>query len=222
MSMSWISGTHVTLLNAYREFDIIALFTQLLRLSPKEKTTRLLVSSLYNILSANRQTLLPVAVLARLPALLQNLSSRHLSDQDLLEDLQSLTEMLDEYTKTQTTFDEYAAEVNAGHLRWSPPHRSPTFWAENARKILDYEKGELPKKLAEIMGKSWDNDKQVLAIACNDVAWLVKEVPEKRQQLEKLGLKTRIMELMAEKDESIRWESLNALSGWLKYSFETK
>lgn len=206
----------------FREFEVIALFTQLLRLSPKEKTTRLLVSSLYNLLSSNRQTLLPVAVLARLPALLQNLSGRHLSDQDLLEDLKNLTEMLDEYTKTQTTFDEYAAEVNAGHLRWSPPHRSPTFWAENARKILDNEKGELPKKLAEIMGKPWDNDKQVLAIACNDIAWLVKEVPEKRYQLEKLGLKTRIMELMTEKDESIRWESLNALSGWLKYSFETK
>lgn len=145
-----------------------------------------------------------------------------MSDEDLLEDLKNLSEMLDEYTKTQTTFDEYAAEVNSGHLRWSPPHRSPTFWAENARKILDYEKGALPKKLAEIMGKAWDNDKSVLAIACNDVGALVKEVPEKRQQLEKLGLKTRVMELMQEKDEAVRWESLNALSGWLKYSFETK
>ena len=177
---------------------------------------------MYNLLSTNRQTLLPAAVLARLPALLQNLTARHLSDQDLLDDLKNLTEMLEEYTKTQTTFDEYAAEVKSGHLRWSPPHRSPTFWAENARRILEHEKGELPKKLAEIMNKSWDNDKQVLAIACNDVGALVKEVPEKRLQLEKLGLKTRIMELMAEKEESVRWESLNALSGWLKYSFETK
>lgn len=222
MSKYIVDKKTYSILNSYREFEIIALFTQLLRLSPKEKTTRLLISSLYNLLSTNRQTLLPVAVLARLPALLQTLGGRHLSDQDLLDDLQNLTEMLEEYTKTQTTFDEYAAEVNTGHLRWSPPHRSSTFWAENARKILDYESGQLPKKLAEIMGKSWDNDKQVLAIACNDIAWLVKEVPEKRQQLEKLGLKTRIMELMTEKDESIRWESLNALSGWLKYSFETK
>ena len=204
------------------EYDIIPLFTQLLRLSPKEKTTRLLISSLYNLLSANKQTLLPAAVLARLPALLQNINGRHLTDTDLQEDLQNLSEMLEDYTKTQTTFDEYAAEVNSGHLRWSPPHRSPTFWAENARRILDHEKGDLPRKLAEIMSKPWDNDKQVLAIACNDVGCLVKEVPEKRYQLEKLGLKTRIMELMQEKEESIRWESLNALSGWLRYSFETK
>lgn len=193
-----------------------------MRLSPKEKTTRLLISSLYNIFSTNLQTLLPTAVLARLPTLLQNLKGRHLTDQDLLDDLKALSELLDEYTKNKTTFDEYAAEIESGHLRWSPPHRSPTFWAENSRRILDHDKGELPKKLAEIMGKAWDNDKQVLAIACNDIGWLVKEVPEKRSQLEKLGLKARVMELMVEPDETVRWEALNALSGWLKYSFETK
>ncbi|CZS90496.1 related to vacuolar ATP synthase subunit H [Rhynchosporium graminicola] len=204
------------------EYDIIPLYTQLLRLSPKEKTTRLLISSLYNILSTNKSTLLPAAVLAKLPALLQNINGRHLSDEDLLDDLKNLSEMLDDYTKTQTTFDEYAAEINSGHLRWSPPHRSPTFWAENARRILDHDKGALPKKLQEIMSKSWETDKQVLAIACNDIGYLVKEVPEKRSQLEKLGLKTRVMELMQEKDEAVRWESLNALSGWLRYSFETK
>jgi V-type H+-transporting ATPase subunit H len=204
------------------EYDIIPLYTQLLRLSPKEKTTRLLISALYNILSSNRQSLLPAAVLVRLPALLKKINGRHLTDEDLLDDLKNLSEMLDEYTKTQTTFDEYAAEIHSGHLRWSPPHRSPTFWAENARRILEHENGDLLRKLSEIMSKPWENDKQVLAIACNDVGNLVKEVPERRYQLEKLGLKTRVMELMAEPDETVRWESLNALSGWLRYSFETK
>lgn len=191
-----------------------------MRISPKEKTTRLLVSTLNNLFSANRSTLMPAAIPARLPAVLQNLQSRHLTDPDLLEDLKSLTDMVDEYTKTQTTFDEYAQEVQSGHLRWSPPHRNADFWRENARRILDENKGELPKKLAEIMAKGWDNDKQVLAIACNDVAALVKEVPEKRQQLEKLGLKSRVMELMQEADESVRWESLRAVGEWLRYSFE--
>lgn len=163
-----------------------------------------------------------MAVLVRLPALLQNLNGRHLTDPDLLEDVKSLSDMLEEYTKTQTTFDEYAAEIRSGHLRWSPPHRNPTFWAENARRILEHEKGELPKKLAEIMSKTWESDKQVLAIACNDVGCLVKEVPEKRYQLEKLGLKTRVMELMVEPDETVRWESLRAVGEWLRYSFETK
>ncbi|KAL2872035.1 H(+)-transporting V1 sector ATPase subunit H [Aspergillus lucknowensis] len=184
------------------DHEIIQLYSHLLRLSPKEKTTRLLLATVKNLLSSNRASLLPVAVFVRLPALLSNLSGRHLTDPDLLEDLKYLSEMLEEYTKTQTTFDQYAAELQSGHLRWSPPHRNPTFWKENARRILDESNGALPKKLAEISSKSWDNDKQVLAIACNDVGHLVKELPERRGQLEKLGLKTRVMELMADKDES--------------------
>lgn len=203
-----------------REHDLIALYTQLLRFSPKEKTTRLLLSTLQNLLSANRTTLLPTAILVRLPSALQNLQSRHLTDPDLLEDLRSLNEMLDEYTKTQTTFDQYAAEVQSGHLRWSPPHRNPTFWRENARKIIEDSNGALPKKLAEILAKNWDTDKQVLAVGCNDVACLVREVPEKRTQLEKMGLKGRVMQLMQHTDESVRWESLRAVGEWLRYNFD--
>lgn len=107
-----------------------------------------------------------------------------------------------------------------GRLCWSPPHRDGAFWRENSRKILDESQGELPKKLAEILSKTWDDDKQVLAIACNDVAWLVKEAPEKRAQLEKLGIKGTVMALMTDADESVRWESLRAVGEWLRYSFE--
>lgn len=189
-------------------------------MSPKEKTTRLLLSTLNNLLSANKNSLISSATTARLPGLIELLKTRHLSDEDLQEDLQSIDEMLQEYTKNQTTFDEYADEVNSGHLRWSPPHRNPTFWRENARKILENNKGELPKKLAEIVGKNWDTDKKVLAIAANDLGNLVKEVPEQRGVLEKLGLKARVMELMNDPDESVRWESLKAVGEWMRYTFE--
>lgn len=128
--------------------------------------------------------------------------------------------MLGEYTSSQTTFDEYASEVRTGRLRWSPPHRDGNFWRENSRKILEDSQGELPKKLAEILSKSWEDEKQVLEIACNDVGWLVKEAPEKRGQLEKLGIKERVMELMTDANESVRWESLRAVGEWLKYSFD--
>ncbi|KAL2159167.1 hypothetical protein VTH06DRAFT_2599 [Thermothelomyces fergusii] len=204
------------------EYDIVLLYTQLLRLSPKEKTTRLLVSTLLNLLVHNQNTLLPTAVLARLPSLLQNLKTRQFADPDLREDMDRLRELLDEYTKTKTTFDEYVGELNSGHLRWSPPHRSAVFWAENARRIVEHENGALVQRLAEVMRKPWDNDKAVLAIACNDIGYLVREAPEKRAQLERLGLKTRVMELMAEEDENVRWESLRALGGWLQYSFDAK
>lgn len=205
-----------------KEQELIPLYTQLLRLSPKEKTTRILLSTLLNLFSAppNKSTLLPIATTARLPALLSNLKGRHLTDPDLLDDLKALTAMLDEYTSSQTTFDEYAAELSTGKLRWSPPHRDANFWHENSRRILDDDGGALPRVLAEIIGKSWDDEKQVLAIACNDVGWLVKEAPEKRQGLEKLGIKARVMALMTDKDENVRWESLRAVGEWMRYSFD--
>ena len=203
-----------------KDHEIVPLYTQLLRMSPKEKTTRLLLATMNNLIADNKDLLIPIATTARLPALIGNLGGRHLTDSDLLEDLQHIDDMLSDFTKDQTTFDEYAAEVQSGHLRWTPPHKNPTFWRDNARRILEENKGELPKKLAEIMAKSWDTDKKVLAIACNDVGNLVKEVPEKRGQLEKLGLKARTMELMTSSDEAVRWESLKAVGEWLRYNTE--
>ncbi|KXT16858.1 hypothetical protein AC579_6826 [Pseudocercospora musae] len=202
------------------EHDIIPLYTQLLRVSPKEKTTRLMLGTLNNLLSYNRSTLMPAALPAKLPSVLANLKTRHLTDPDLLEDLESLTNMLDEYAKSQTTFDEYAAEINSGHLRWSPPHKNEAFWRENAQRITEEEKGALCKKLAEILGKDWQNDKQVLAIGCNDVANLVKNCPDKRTQLEKTGLKARVMGLMQDENETVRWEALRAVGEWLRYTFD--
>jgi V-type H+-transporting ATPase subunit H len=204
------------------EHDIIPLYTQLVRASPTEKTTRLLLATLNNLLSTNKSTLMPAALPARLPYILTNLKSRNLTDQDLLEDLDNLVAMVDEYTKTQTTFDEYSAEVQSGHLRWSPPHKDQAFWRENALRVVEENKGELCKKLAEILSKDWQNDKQVLAIGCSDVAYLVKECPTKRQQLEKYGLKTRIMALMQDENETVRWESLRAVGEWLRYSFDSQ
>ncbi|KAF2152887.1 ARM repeat-containing protein [Myriangium duriaei CBS 260.36] len=201
------------------EHDIIPLYIGLLRISPKEKTTRLLLSTLHNILSGN-PSLMPAGMTARLPEVLKNLSGRHLNDTDLLDDLKSLTERVEEYTKTQTTFDEYAAEVQSGHLRWSPPHRNETFWRDNAARIVEEDKGALARKLAEILSKEWAQDRSVLAVGCNDVAWLVRTVPDKRAHLEKFGLKARVMQLMQSPDEGVRWESLRAVGEWLRYSFE--
>ncbi|KAB8349445.1 hypothetical protein FH972_023472 [Carpinus fangiana] len=197
------------------EHDIVPLCAQLLRVSPKEKISRVLLAILNNLLTSNNQTLLPAAIQARLPSLLANVKGRHINDEEFLGDLDSLKAMLEDYSKSQTTFDEYAAEVRSGHLRWSPPHRKPEFWKENARKILEENKGELAKKLAEILSKSWESDRQVLAIGCNDVACLIKEVPEKKGALEKAGLKARVMELMQAPEETIRYESLRATGEWL-------
>ncbi|KAK5137344.1 hypothetical protein LTR08_008921 [Meristemomyces frigidus] len=200
------------------EHDIIPLYAQLLRVSPKEKTTRLLLGTLYNLLSFNQATLMPAALAANLGTVLANLKTRHLNDEDLLEDLDKLTTMMGEYTSSRTTLATYAAELSTGHLRWSPPHKNTQFWQDNALAIISQDNGALLKQLAEILAKSWDADKQVLAIGCSDVAALVKACPEKRAVLETFGLKGRVMGLMQDGDEGVRWESLRAVGEWLRYN----
>ena len=200
------------------EHDLIPLYAQLLRVSPKEKTTRLLLGTLYNLLSYNQTTLMPTALAANLGTVLTNLKTRHLNDEDLLEDLDKLTSMMEEYTSSRTTLSTYADELATGHLRWSPPHKNPQFWQDNALAIIENEHGALLQKLADILSKSWDADKSVLAIGCSDVAALVKACPDKRAVLEKFGLKGRVMGLMQDGDEGVRWESLRAVGEWLRYN----
>jgi V-type H+-transporting ATPase subunit H len=202
------------------DYDIIPLYSALVRISPKEKTTRLLLGTLYNLLSTNESSLLPAATAARLPAILQNLKTRHLNDQDLQEDLEKLTKLLEDYTSSRTTLETYTAELDSGHLRWSPPHKNADFWSENAAQIISLENGAYLNKLAAVLSKDWASDKQVLAIGCNDVAFLVKQCPEKRSQLERAGLKSRVMALMQDENESVRWESLRAVGEWLRYTFD--
>lgn len=203
------------------EYNIIVLYTKLLRVSPKEKTTRLIVGTLRNLLSANQDTLLLAATSAKLPTVLNVQKSRQTLDPDMKEDVEALLQMLNEYTSSQSTLEEYTNEVESGHLRWSPVHKDPEFWRDNAKLIIEREDGALCRKLAEIMSKDWASDKAVLAIGCNDVAALVKAAPEMRQRLEKLGLKARVMALMSDENEHVRWESLRAVGEWLRYSFES-
>lgn len=160
------------------------------------------------------------AIAAKLPSVLNVLKTRQTLDPDLKEDVEALSAMLDEYTSSQSTLEEYTNEVESGHLRWSPVHKDADFWRENAKLIIGREDGALCRKLAEIMSKDWTSDKEVLAIGCNDVAALVKAAPEMRQRLEKLGLKARVMALMQDENEHVRWESLRAVGEWLRYSFD--
>lgn len=46
-----------------------------------------------------------------------------------------LVEMEPIFTLMFRTFEQYASELETGKLEWSPPHKSETFWKENASKL---------------------------------------------------------------------------------------
>lgn len=39
--------------------------------------------------------------------------------------------------ETKSNFDDYAKEVLAGELEWTPMHKSTSFWDKNVHKFLE-------------------------------------------------------------------------------------
>jgi V-type H+-transporting ATPase subunit H len=183
----------------------------------KEKITRLSLAILANLATKSPSTNLAALLLSNILPYLQQLSSRFTasSDPDLTTDLASLIEALDAFQSSQTTLSSYRLEILSGHLRWSPPHRNDGFWKKHAREIL--EDTELVKTLARVLSSS--TDKTVLAVACNDIGVLVREVPGQRKKWGELGVKTKAIALMGDSDAEVRYEALKAVQGFLANAF---
>lgn len=62
-------------------------------------------------------------------------------------------------------------------------------------------------------------EKVGIAVACNDVGVLVREVPYARKRWEENGIKARVMILMADEDPEVRYEALKAVQGFLQTAF---
>ncbi|KAF8543470.1 armadillo-type protein [Trichophaea hybrida] len=199
------------------KFDLIPPITDILRNSIKEKITRVALAILTNLAFKAPQANLPPLLVTNILPYLQTLSSRFNteSDPDLTQDLATLIATLDGFQSEQTTLSSYRIEVMSGHLRWSPPHRNEGFWKKYAREII--EDKELVNQLARVLGNS--ADKTVLAVACNDVGVLVREVPYVRKRWVDLGVKGRVMELMGDTDPEVRYEALKAVQGFLQTAF---
>jgi V-type H+-transporting ATPase subunit H len=196
---------------------LIPSITDILRNPIKEKITRVTLAILTNLVTKAPSANLPPLLVTNILPYLQTLSSRFTadSDPDLTADLSTLQALLDAFQSEQTTLSSYRIEVMSGHLRWSPTHRNEGFWKKHAREIL--EDRELVKQLARVLESS--ADKTVLAVACNDVGVLVREVPYVRKRWVDLGVKGRVMELMGDTDAEVRYEALKAVQGFLQTAF---
>jgi V-type H+-transporting ATPase subunit H len=200
-----------------RKYDLILPITAILRNPVKEKITRVCLAILVNLINKAPAANLPPLLVTNILPYLQTLSQRFTAeaDPDLLADLETVKARLEVFQNEQTTLSSYRIEVMSGHLRWSPPHRNDGFWKRHARDILEDQ--ELVRQLARLLGSS--QDKTVLAVACNDVGVLVKEVPYSHKKWVELGVKNRVMELIGDSDPEVRYEALKAVQGFLQTAF---
>ncbi|GJJ68369.1 V-type H+-transporting ATPase subunit H [Entomortierella parvispora] len=192
-----------------RKYDVIPQLVEIAKSAIKEKVIRVVVSTLRNLVEKAPEENLVAMAAVKLLQFSENLSSRKWSDAEILEDVNYLKAELEKNFQTLTTFEVYQAELMSSRLTWSPPHLSDQFWAKNWRE-LKKENYALLRVLARLLSTS--SDTLVLSVAASDIGQYVKRDPSSKKFMQEIGVKQRIMELMAHPDQEVRYHSVN--SSW--------
>ncbi|KAJ9093252.1 hypothetical protein QFC20_007170 [Naganishia adeliensis] len=192
---------------ADKRFDLIALFAEVARTAAKEKVTRVVMATLRNLLNLAPDANINSMLVQKLLPLVKSFSTRKWSDDEVVDDIKYLKDELEERLANLTTFDEYASEVESGHLSWSPTHESEDFWKENVEKIRFENKGRVVKQLVALLSSS--RDPLVLAVAVHDIGQFIKYGDDgARKMVNDLNGKIKVMELMSHESGDVKYQAL--------------
>ena len=121
-----------------RKFSIVPLLVDIARGAVKEKVIRITIATLKNLLLKAPSQNGPVMLGSKLLPLVEILSERKWSDEELEEDLKFLASELEEKLKGMSSYDEYLSELSSGKLSWdNPAHELDDFWKANGQKLLE-------------------------------------------------------------------------------------
>lgn len=194
------------------EFHIIQALQEVAKSAIKEKIIRICISTWRNLLAKSPDRSVPVMVGSKLLEYLESISEGKLADEEVAADVAVLKEELVHAYQSLNSFDEYASEVKSGVLEWSPPHKSELFWKDNASKLAEND-----LEILRILGRLLDpaNDAKVLAIAASDIGMYVTHHSLGRQNIEKAGIKPKIMALIAHPDSEVRFQALSSMQKYM-------
>jgi len=199
-----------------RKYDIIPTFIKIAKTAVKEKVIRVVVATFRNLVTKAPTENLPAMLVAKLLSLVKNLLTRKYSDEEIVDDLEFLRDELARNFESLSTYDEYASELESGHLSWSPVHESETFWKENSNKLNDNDSEKL-RILLRLLKTA--EEPVVLAVAVHDIGQYVKYSDKGRKAVNDLGGKTRIMELMSHADPDVQFQSLMTVQRLVSHSW---
>ncbi|PJF16840.1 V-type proton ATPase subunit H-like protein [Paramicrosporidium saccamoebae] len=178
----------------------------------KEKIIRMCISTWRNLLSKCPTQAVPVMVGAKVLEYLESIAEGKIADEEVSLDVSVLKDELMRAYQSLNSFDEYASELKSGKLEWSPPHKSELFWRDNAPRLAENNL-ELLKILGRLLEPS--NNPQVLAIAAGDIGMYVSFHAVGRQNLDKLGIKQKIMSLISHPDSEVRFQALSSMQKYM-------
>lgn len=86
-------------------------------------------------------------------------------------------------------------------------HTDDEFWSTNAGKLSTDNKGALLKQLVDLLDPT-QSSAQTLSIVCSDLAMFIKYYEFAKRDIQKLGGKAKVIELLQHKDGDVRYKAL--------------
>lgn len=139
----------------------------------KEKILRMVIAIFVNMLHQSDENAKRLLGAGALP-LCETLNERRYADPDVEQGLQFVLRTLYERLKLMSSYDQYVAELESGHLSFeSPTHTLEDFWRENAERLTQNQGRDLAK-LVRLLGPSTPDDPTTYAVACSDVSFFLR------------------------------------------------
>lgn len=230
-----------------RKFSIVPLLVDVARGAVKEKVIRITIATLKNLLLKAPSQNGPIMLGSKVLPLVEILSERKWSDEELEEDLKFLASELEEKLKGMSSYDEYLSELSSGKLSWdNPAHELDDFWKANGQKLLEPgsssgtseeasadnkkdaeededEDGEkAPRtgltRLISLLKSS--SDAVTLSVALHDIGKLIQFTESGRRRVnQSKGGKVEIMKLISHEDSEVKYRALNTVGKLMSESW---
>lgn len=202
----------------------VAALVDLVATAPREKVVRVAMSSLRNLATCSADenpgaaskavdgsTFLGEMIGCGLIKSLDLMKDRQWTDPDIVEDLDLLHKMLHENYHDMTRWDVYKTEVESGHLTWGIVH-TEKFFKENAKRMEGKNGNFAIVKVLITLVASSSSDEEVAAIACYDIGEFVRNYPNGRSIVKRLGAKEIVMKLIEHENPELQRHALQCVS----------
>lgn len=213
--------------NHFHRDQAVAALVDLVATAPREKVVRVAMSSLRNLATCSSEelpnssnkavdgsTFLGEMIGCGLIKSLDLMKDRQWTDPDIVEDLEILHKMLHENYHDMTRWDVYKSEVESGHLQWGIVH-TEKFFKQNAKRMEGSDGNFGLVKVLISLAASADTDEEVAAIACYDIGEFVRNYPNGRAIIKRLGAKEIIMKLIEHDNPELQRHALQCVSKML-------
>jgi len=229
-AMTYECNQSCTIRASFARDGAIKSLCDLVKSAPREKVVRVALSALRNLATCKTNeadpsekkvidgdSFLDDMIGCGLMKTIDLMKEKSWSDEDLLDDLASLSKMLHNNFKEMSRWDIYENEVLSGNLEWGVLH-TEKFFLQNCRQLEGKDGSFMLLKRLIVLVTSDDDD--VASVACYDIGEFVRHYPNGRLIAKQLGAKDAVMNLIGHENADLQRHALHSVSKMMVQNWE--